>query len=73
LRACVSCPRAAAGVKPPFKCEAGHATEIEIWKYRLEVDVAYENTETTFTFWDRECEQLLGINAADLREKMINV
>ncbi|MCI45910.1 replication protein A1-like protein, partial [Trifolium medium] len=59
------------GEKPPYKCDSGHPTEIEIWKYRLEVDVGYENSKTTFTFWDREVAQLLKKSAADLRDESI--
>jgi hypothetical protein len=46
---------------------------MQLWKYRLDVDVCYNNTESIFTFWDRECTQILGISAADLRDKMIAV
>ncbi|GAU36666.1 hypothetical protein TSUD_15790 [Trifolium subterraneum] len=42
FQACVHCPKATGGEKPPH-----------------------------FTFWDRECEQLLGTSAADLRAETI--
>jgi hypothetical protein len=73
FQACFHCPKAAFGDKPPYKCEAGHETETQIWKYRLDMEVVYNNTESVFTFWDRECTQMLGISASDLRDKMIAV
>ncbi|KAK2448378.1 hypothetical protein QL285_007647 [Trifolium repens] len=73
FQGCFHCPKTAVGDKPPYKCEAGHETETQIWKYRLDMEVVYSNTESVFTFWDRECTQMLGISASDLRDKMIAV
>ncbi|PNX58642.1 replication A1-like protein, partial [Trifolium pratense] len=72
-QACYKCPKTASGDKPPFKCGDGHPTETEIWKYRVDVDVVYANTEATFTFWDRECEEIFKESAASLRAKMIAI
>ncbi|XP_045788498.1 uncharacterized protein LOC123883644 isoform X1 [Trifolium pratense] len=69
FQACYKCPKAVSGDKPPYKCGDNHPTETQIWKYRLDVDVKYENTESTFTFWDREVAQLLEVTAADLRDQ----
>jgi hypothetical protein len=73
FQACHHCSRSTSGEKPPYKCEAEHVTKTQIWKYRLDLDVSYNNTQSVFTFWDRECTQILGISAANLRDKMINV
>ncbi|KAK2361919.1 hypothetical protein QL285_087024 [Trifolium repens] len=71
FQGCLHCPKAASGPAPPYTCIEDHSTEMQLWKYRLDVDVCYNNTESVFTFWDRECTQILGISAADLRDKMI--
>jgi hypothetical protein len=42
-------------------------------RYKLEIDVSYDNTKATFVLWDREVTQLLGISAAQLRSNMIQV
>jgi hypothetical protein len=42
-------------------------------RYKLELDVSYEDTKSTFVMWDREVSQLLGISAAQLRLNMIEV
>jgi len=42
-------------------------------KYELEVEVSYEDDNTTFVIWAREVTQLLGIPAAQLRSNMIQV
>lgn len=70
--ACHKCPKQAKGDKPPYTCDSGHNTETEIVRYKLELDVSYEDTKTTFVLWDAEVTQLLKISAADLRINMIN-
>lgn len=42
-------------------------------RYKLEIDVSYDNTKAKFVIWDREVTQLLGISAAQLRSDMIQV
>lgn len=69
--ACFKCGKIAKGDKPPYTCDAGHNTETEIVRYKLDLDVSYQDTKTTFVLWDREVTQLLGISAADLRSQMI--
>ncbi|RHN74002.1 putative nucleic acid-binding protein [Medicago truncatula] len=71
--ACHKCPKIAKGDKPPYTCEDGHNTEIEIVRYKLEMDVSYESDRCNFVVWDREVTQMLGISAAQLRSNMIQV
>ncbi|KEH22461.1 plant OB fold protein, putative [Medicago truncatula] len=68
---CCKCPKVAKGEKPPYTCESGHNIETEIVRYKLELDVSYEGTKSTFVMWDREVSQLLGISAAQFRLNMI--
>jgi hypothetical protein len=42
-------------------------------RYKLEIDVSYENTKAKFVLWDREVAQLLGLSATQLRSDMIQV
>ncbi|RHN53216.1 putative nucleic acid-binding protein [Medicago truncatula] len=69
--ACFKCGKIAKGDNPPYTCESGHNTETEIVRYKLDLNVSYENTKGTFVMWDREATQLLGISAAQLRTNMI--
>lgn len=69
--ACHKCGKIAKGDNPPYTCDAGHNTETEIVRYKLELDVSYGETKAIFVLWDREATQLLGISAALLRTNMI--
>jgi hypothetical protein len=42
-------------------------------RYKLDVEVEAEGFRTTFVFWDRECNELLGKTAAQLHMEMIEV
>jgi len=42
-------------------------------RYKLDVEVEYEDTKSTFVLWDREVTILLGINVVQLRSNMIQV
>ncbi|KAL5064440.1 hypothetical protein RYX36_026177 [Vicia faba] len=70
-RACHLCPCVSRGDIPPFECEAGHSTEAEIFRYKIEIEVAYAGKSYNFVFWNRECELLLGVSASHLRHNMI--
>ncbi|KAL5052381.1 hypothetical protein RYX36_033063, partial [Vicia faba] len=70
-RACHLCPCIARGDVPPFECEAGHSTETEIFRYKIEIEVAYAGKCCNFVFWNRECELLLGVSTYQLCHTMI--
>ncbi|CAJ2629319.1 unnamed protein product [Trifolium pratense] len=40
-------------------------------RYWIEVEVRFETHKCKFLFWDRECSQLMGKNAAELRALMM--
>ncbi|WJX51881.1 hypothetical protein P8452_38044 [Trifolium repens] len=69
--ACFKCPKQAFGHAPPYKCSDDHSSETEILKYKLDVEVENLNVRASFVLWDRECAQLLGVSAEQLRAKMI--
>ncbi|XP_058745814.1 uncharacterized protein LOC131618652 [Vicia villosa] len=70
-RGCHVCSCIARGDRAPFECEAGHFTEAEIFRYKIEIEVTHAGNSCNFLFWDRECELLLGLSASQLRHTMI--
>ncbi|MCI04552.1 replication factor-A carboxy-terminal domain protein, partial [Trifolium medium] len=68
---CFKCPKQCFGEAPPYKCTDQHETETEIIRYKLDVEVGDGHVKATFVFWDRECEQLIGKSAAELRAEML--
>ncbi|XP_058742133.1 uncharacterized protein LOC131614558 [Vicia villosa] len=70
-RGCHACSCIARGDKAPFECEAGHFTEADIFRYKIEIEVTHAGNSCNFLFWDRECELLLGLSASQLRHTMI--
>ncbi|KAL5071340.1 hypothetical protein RYX36_022227 [Vicia faba] len=70
-RVCHRCPCIARGDIPPFECEVVHSTEAEIFRYKIEIEVAYARKSCNFVFWNKECELLLGVSAFQLRHTMI--
>ncbi|XP_058773325.1 uncharacterized protein LOC131647452 [Vicia villosa] len=72
-RGCHACSYIARGDKPPFECEAGHFTEAEIFRYKIEIEVTHVGNSCNFLFWDRKCELLLELSASQLRHTMIKV
>ncbi|XP_058751320.1 uncharacterized protein LOC131624386 [Vicia villosa] len=68
---CHECTKSVRGDKPPYKCDNGHSTEVEIYKYKIEVEGYYLQTSCKFIFWDRECTDILHVSAAHMRDTMI--
>ncbi|KAL5082293.1 hypothetical protein RYX36_010714 [Vicia faba] len=68
---CHLCPCITHGDIPPFECEAGHSIGAEIFRYKIEIEVAYAGKSCNFVFWNRECELLLGVSASQLHHTMI--
>jgi hypothetical protein len=46
---------------------------LSVIRYRLDIEVEYGPAQTTFVFWDRECNELLGKTAAELHAEMVQV
>ncbi|XP_058769157.1 uncharacterized protein LOC131643023 [Vicia villosa] len=72
-RACHMCQSIARGDSPPFECEAGHETMVEVLRYKIEIEVTHGGQSCNFVFWNRECEMLLGLSASQLRNTMIQI
>ncbi|XP_058783210.1 uncharacterized protein LOC131657876 [Vicia villosa] len=70
-RCCHACTKSARGDKPPYECDNRHLTETEIYKYKIEVEGVHLETSCKLIFWDRECTQILGVSAAQMRDTMI--
>jgi hypothetical protein len=43
------------------------------YRYRVEVEVRYEGHKAKFLFWDRECAELIGKTASEVKDIMIEV
>ncbi|GAU49766.1 hypothetical protein TSUD_386850 [Trifolium subterraneum] len=70
---CYKCPKQCFGDAPPYRCIDKHETETEIIRYKMDIEVAAGDVKATCVFWDRECAQLLGISASDLRAEMLGI
>ncbi|KAK2448277.1 hypothetical protein QL285_007560 [Trifolium repens] len=68
---CNQCPRAAKGDTLPIKCDKDHKTFAINLRFRLDIEVEYGPAQTTFVFWDRECNELLGKTAAEIHAEMV--
>jgi hypothetical protein len=42
-------------------------------RYKVEVEVRYEDHKMRTVFWDRECEELIGKTASEVKDIMIEV
>ncbi|GAU45447.1 hypothetical protein TSUD_107390 [Trifolium subterraneum] len=73
FRSCFECSCKADGDSPPYECKKGHFTQDPQIKYKLDVEV-YDGKDTAkFVFWDNTMEELLGMTAATLLQKEIEV
>ncbi|WJX23995.1 hypothetical protein P8452_13162 [Trifolium repens] len=70
---CSQCRGSAKGDTLPIKCDKGHETHVINLRYKLDVEVEAGGFRTTFVFWDRECNELLGKTAAQLHMEMIEI
>ncbi|MCH81358.1 replication protein A1-like protein [Trifolium medium] len=68
---CALCPRSAKGDTLPIKCSIGHLTHAINLRYKLDVEVESRGAKSTFVFWDRECNELIGKTAAQLHQEMV--
>ncbi|CAK8536381.1 unnamed protein product [Lathyrus sativus] len=71
--ACFKCPKVVKGEAPPYICVDGHSIEVEIYRYKIEIEVVDNGSSAIFIFWDRECNKLLEIFALQLLKTMIKV
>lgn len=42
-------------------------------RYKLEIKVYHKKDNANFVFWDRECRELIGNSALELKNLMIEV
>ncbi|WJX39532.1 hypothetical protein P8452_27064 [Trifolium repens] len=70
---CSQCRGSAKGYTLPIKCDKGHETHVINMRYKLDVEVEAEGFRTTFVFWDRECNELLGKTATQLHMEMVEI
>ncbi|KAK2425015.1 hypothetical protein QL285_035311 [Trifolium repens] len=61
LKCCDHCSKSIITKVPPYTCiDPKHVTPNPKLKYKVEVEVHYEDHKMRTVFWDRECEELIG-------------
>jgi hypothetical protein len=56
----------------PILCLLNNAFEFAI-RYKVEVEVRYQDQKIRTVLWDRECEELIGQSAAEVKDVMVQV
>ncbi|KAF1865914.1 hypothetical protein Lal_00033375 [Lupinus albus] len=68
---CAKCTKKADVKDGPFTCKCGHFNQISIPRYKLEIKVNHEHSCGRFVFWDRQCNDLIGISAYEHKNQML--
>ncbi|GAU37169.1 hypothetical protein TSUD_391580 [Trifolium subterraneum] len=71
LLTCADCKKQIMTTSPPYKCSKHHVTPDPQIKYKVHVEVRFQGHKAEFVFWDRECQQLIGKTAEELKTIMI--
>ncbi|CAJ2627835.1 unnamed protein product [Trifolium pratense] len=71
LLTCANCKKQIITTSPPYECSSKHVTANPKIKYKVEVEVRFQDQKVRFVFWDRECEQLIGKTAEELKNIMV--
>ncbi|GAU47889.1 hypothetical protein TSUD_25040 [Trifolium subterraneum] len=71
LLTCADCKKQIITTSPPYKCSNEHVTPDPQIKYKVHVEVRFQGHKVGFVFWDRECQQLIGKTAEELKTIMI--
>ncbi|KAF1862839.1 hypothetical protein Lal_00040108 [Lupinus albus] len=57
---CTKCTKKTDVKDGPFTC-----------KYKLDIKVIHQHGSGRFVFWDRQCADIIGVSASDLRDQMV--
>ncbi|GAU20371.1 hypothetical protein TSUD_11890 [Trifolium subterraneum] len=71
LLTCADCKKQIITTSPPYKCSNEHVTPDPQIKYKVHVEICFQGLKGRFVFWDRECQQLIGKTAEELKTIMI--
>ncbi|KAK2381460.1 hypothetical protein QL285_069055 [Trifolium repens] len=72
LRCCDHCSKSIITKVPPYTCiDPKHVTPEPKLKYKVEVEVRYQDQKIRTVLWDRECEELIGQSAAEVKDVMV--
>ncbi|PNY08786.1 hypothetical protein L195_g005320 [Trifolium pratense] len=71
LLTCANCKKQIITTSPPYECSSKHVTANPKIKYKVEVEVRFQDQKVRFVFWDRECQQLIGKTAEELKNIMV--
>ncbi|MCI24420.1 replication factor-a protein 1 (Rpa1) family protein, partial [Trifolium medium] len=67
---CHECPRKVEAKGGQYECIKKHKTDNPLIKYKVDVEVFDGDETAKFVFWDNPLDDLLGMTAATLLEKM---
>ncbi|KAF1885780.1 hypothetical protein Lal_00008520 [Lupinus albus] len=55
----------------PFTCKCGSYNTSSTPRYKLDIKVVHHHGSGRFVFWDRQCADIIGILASELRNQMV--
>ncbi|XP_058767596.1 uncharacterized protein LOC131641313 [Vicia villosa] len=70
FESCSGCKSSNKSHGEKFECACGVADVEPVTKFKLEVEVEYDNHKGTFVFWDKDCIPYTKMNAKELRQIM---
>ncbi|XP_019455180.1 PREDICTED: uncharacterized protein LOC109356309 [Lupinus angustifolius] len=68
---CIKCTKKAEVKDGPFTCKCGTYNLSSTPRYKLDIKVIHQNGSGRFVFWDRQCAEIIGISACELRNQMV--
>ncbi|KAF1881382.1 hypothetical protein Lal_00023418 [Lupinus albus] len=70
---CGKCTKKADVKDGPFTCKCGHFNQNSTPRYKLDIKVNHEHSCGRFVFWDRQCVDIIGVSASELKNQMLAV
>ncbi|CAL0315151.1 unnamed protein product [Lupinus luteus] len=64
---CTKCTKKADVKDGPFTCKCGTYNKT----YKLDIKVCHQHGSGRFVFWDRQCADIIGISAYELKNQML--
>ncbi|XP_019436881.1 PREDICTED: uncharacterized protein LOC109343166 isoform X1 [Lupinus angustifolius] len=68
---CLKCTKKVDVKDGPFTCKCGTYNLSSTPTYKLDIKVIHENGSGRFVFWDRQCADIIGVSACELRNQMV--
>ncbi|XP_019447264.1 PREDICTED: uncharacterized protein LOC109350489 [Lupinus angustifolius] len=70
---CIKCTKKTEVKDGPFTCKCGTYNLSSTPRYKLDIKVIHQNGSGRFVFWDRQCAEIIGISACELRNQMVAI